>query len=145
MNYVLFQYKGHEMLICDGDRKIMVEGLSRNNHMTTTTTNTFISSSSSSSGAANNSTSIKNAVLCKSCKYSDNNHLVRFDWYYKFIGGLGIGSNKRPPEGPGQYNAARRCEQMGLYLYYSAEFEIGKERGVDYALRHLDGPCRTGS
>ena len=141
MNYVLFQYKGHEMRSCDRDRKIMVEGLSRNNHTTTTTTNAS-SSSSSSSRAANNSTSIKNAVLCKSCKYSDNNHLVRFDWYYKFIGDL-IGFNKRSPEGPGQYSADRRCEQMGLYLYYSAKFEIGKKRGVDYALRHLDGR-RTG-
>ena len=55
------------------------------------------------------------AHLCRSCKYSDNNHLVEFDWYYKHIAAMGM--YKRPPEFPMQFNAQNSCDELGMYIY----------------------------
>jgi len=76
------------------------------------------------------------AHLCKSCKYSDNNHLVKFDWYYKYIGGMGSWK-KRPPENPIQVTATNSCNELGLYIYK------GNNNPSLYALRHLDGRGTT--
>lgn len=60
-------------------------------------------------------------------KYSDNNHLARFQWYKETIQSLI--SVRRAPEFPLQKRARQLCqknESMGIYLY-------------GHSLRHLDG------
>ncbi len=68
-------------------------------------------------------------VLEPSKTYSDNNHFVRFDWYFQTI--LSIKNLRRPPEGPLQRRQGDMCAQnktMGLYVYQPP-----------HVLRHLDG------
>mmetsp|Transcript_21907 Transcript_21907/g.45618 ORF Transcript_21907/g.45618 Transcript_21907/m.45618 type:complete len:322 (+) Transcript_21907:326-1291(+) len=68
-------------------------------------------------------------VLEPSKTYSDNNHFVRFQWYFQTI--LSIKNFRRPPEGPLQRRQGDLCAQnktMGLYVYQPP-----------HVLRHLDG------
>ena len=61
--------------------------------------------------------------------YSDNNHFVRFEWYFRTI--ASISNLRRPPEFPLQIRQSAMCknmqQSMGLFLY------------DPIVLRHLNG------
>ena len=67
-------------------------------------------------------------VITKSSKYSDNNHLVRFEWYKNDVIEA-LGHLKRPPESPMMFKSAQ-CEKQGLYTYALSEAPV---------IKHLDG------
>jgi hypothetical protein len=129
VNYVLFEYKRMQGY-CHGGNKINVIPSSSSSSPTTPLLSSKLSTNNNSSNSNNTNTSSSlSAHLCRTCKYSDNNHLVKFEWYYNIIGKLGM--FKRAPEDPMQFQAARGCKELGLYLYNS--------NMNGYALRHLDG------
>ena len=73
--------------------------------------------------------------LTPTMAYSDNNHLVRFTWYYKTIASLG--KINRAPEDPLNVRINKGCRGIGpdgivgLYLYHKA------------CIGHLDGRHAT--
>jgi hypothetical protein len=77
---------------------------------------------------------IDNATIFHTRKYSDNNHLVRFQWYFDLIKSMMY--YKRAPELPSQkiaYDACATNESLGLYTYgYPGRTETP-------VLQHLDG------
>jgi hypothetical protein len=136
VNYILFEWSNKRKRprcssFCDGRSRIDIfpsSSTSSSSASASTTPSPLLSLPSNNYNSSNNTSPIDAlAHLCRSCKYSDNNHLVKFDWYYKYIGGLGW--DKRPPEDTMQINAKNSCNKLGLYIYKSNM----------YALRHLDG------
>jgi hypothetical protein len=119
VNYIRFKYKPYE-----SDPAICGQNV---------TEITIVSSSpiSDSNQPIDDENTIENGNLYLSSKYSDNNHLVRFDWYRQMIASLGF--FKRAPEDPFSYKAGRECLLMGLYVYGRPS---KREPPV---LRHLDG------
>lgn len=83
---------------------------------------------------ANNGTAPRARALHPTSDYSDNNHLVRFDWYKPTIASMGI-KMTRAPENPLQKRANMGCvhktpradDITGLYLYH--ERSIGHLNG----------------
>ena len=69
-------------------------------------------------------------TLYPSPTYSDNNHFVKFDWYKKMIGSIGMDNLRRPPEFYLKkmfYDWCDRNMFRGTYFYDSV------------VLKHLDG------
>lgn len=81
-------------------------------------------------GVDNNETTVAASILklWPTPDYSDNNHLVRFEWYKRTIAALLF--LERFPENPLQIWANKGCaknQPMGLYLYH------------EQSIMHLDG------
>jgi hypothetical protein len=79
---------------------------------------------------------VENVNIYHTSKYSDNNHLVRFDWYMETIGSFGKvnpANIKRHPEAIMQARAkSQGCHGLGLYTY-------GRPGKRDEpVIRHLD-------
>ena len=90
------------------------------------TENSIIDIDNDTSGYHNSTTERQ---LIHTSKYSDNNHLVRFQWYKNTIASLLYLT--RAPEDPLQNRASKECRagrSLGLYVY--------KEEGM---IAHLDG------
>ena len=138
VNYILFQYKYNRKQdkyssSCDGRNKIDIIPSTSSSSSASTTSSPLLSLSSNKYNISSNLLPMdaSPAHLCRSCKYSDNNHLVEFDWYYKHIASMIM--YKRPPEGPMQFKTQNSCDELGMYIYKSNM----------YALRHLDGRGTT--
>jgi hypothetical protein len=83
---------------------------------------------------------VEDGNIYKTSKYSDNNHLVRFDWYLNSVIAP-LGNFKRFPENPMMYKAERKCEDFGLFTYGHLNGRMALYEAP--VLRNLDGRKTT--
>jgi hypothetical protein len=106
INYIRFKYKGQEGPFQCGENMTVIEVFSlENQHICNIT-----------SRGANDSIGIENARIYHTSKFSDQTHLVRFDWHLNSVTEP-MKMYKRFPEGPLQYKSAHQCETMVLFMY----------------------------
>jgi uncharacterized membrane protein (GlpM family) len=125
INYVLFRKYGNMILPCDKESPTPINLYTESNATTETTNATKMIQPQEASPR-----------LIPTATYSDNNHLVRFQWYKATIESLI--SLARAPENPLQNRAYDACtgrsnERMGLYVYHEPRMLV-----------HLDGRHNPG-
>ena len=128
VNYIRFKYK---------PREGKAETCGKNYTQLTVVSQPDSTDSDNNNNNNNNMNLVENANIYHTSKYSDNNHLVRFDWYMETIGSFGKvnpANIKRPPEAIMQARAkSQGCHALGMYTY-------GRPGKRDEpVIRHLDG------